>query len=65
MSDSKPERLKPRPRRAAPLQPDRPGSGAGLEKTLEKSPEELEQAAADKRREQAETAHENTRNGFG
>ena len=65
MIDPKPERLKPHPRRAAPLQPDLPGSGAGLEQTPEESPAELEQAAADKRREQAETAHENTRNGFG
>ena len=64
MSDPKPERSKPRPRRAAPLQPDRPGSGAGFEPRPEDFPEELEQAAADKRREQAETANENTRNGF-
>ena len=64
MSDPQPDRLKSRPPRAAPLQPDKPGSGADAQQTPEESAKKLEEAAAAKQREQMETAHENTRNGY-
>ncbi len=64
MSDPQPVRLKPRPRRAAPLQPDKPGSGDGPQQTPGQSEEELAQAAVAKQIEQARTALENTRNGY-
>ena len=65
MSDPQPDRLKPRPPRAAPLQPDKPGSGADALQTPEKSADQLAEAAAAKQREQTQTALENTRNGYG
>ena len=64
MSDPQPDRLKPRPRRAEPLQPDKPGSGDAAPQTPQESADELEQAAAAKQREQTNTALENTRNGY-
>lgn len=63
MSDPQPDRLKPRPRRAPPLQPDKLG-GVGAEPEAEVSAEALQQAAAMRKREQAATALENLRDGY-
>jgi len=62
MSDPQPERLKPRPPRANPVQPDRP---AGADEQAE-SPTQGEPAgAAERRKEQANAALENVREGYG
>jgi len=71
MSDPQPARLKPRPRRAEPLQPDVPGSGDSAAPTPAESAdpakvaEAQEEAETAKLLEQARTAHENTRDGYG
>ena len=65
MSDPQPDRLKPRPPRAAPLQPDQPGSGDGALQTPDETADEIAEAAAAKQAEQTKTALENTRNGYG
>ena len=64
MSDPIPVRYKQRPRRAAPLQPDKPGDAGGQTQPTQKSAEELARAAAEKQREQSNTALENTRDGY-
>lgn len=57
-------RAKPRPRRAAPLQPDRPGRGDGpLEE--KKDPAKAEAASAKKLRKQSRDALDNVRDGYG
>ena len=66
MSDPQPARLKPRPKRAEPLQPDKPASGTGTVSTTDPAAQKLAEAAADKKQlEQVKTAHENTRDGYG
>lgn len=65
MSDPQPVRLKRRPPRAAPIQPDKPGTGDGPQGAPEGPAEDVAQAAVDKQREQTETALENTRDGYG
>ena len=62
MSDPQPDKLKPKPRRAEPLQPDLPGRGTSTESA---SDEQLDQAATEKQHERNETAIENTRKGYG
>lgn len=64
MSDPVPDRLRPRPTRAAPLQPDKPG-GSGKPPEADPSASQSDEAAAAKQREQAQTALENTRDGYG
>lgn len=64
MSDLQPDRPKLRPRRAEPWQPDLPGRGTDAQKSREQAAEASEQAAVEKRQEQAKTALENTRNGY-
>lgn len=64
MSDPQPDRLKTRPRRAAPLQPDKLGRGNGTLPAADEAAAELERAAAAKQREQTDAAHENTRKGY-
>ena len=60
MSDPQPDKLKKKPTRAKPLQPDLPGRGSSTEQVTDSADE----AAADEQREQTETAHENTREGY-
>lgn len=60
MSDPQPDKLKKKPARAEPLQPDLPGRGNSTDPAADNADE----AAADKQREQSETAHENTREGY-
>lgn len=64
MSNPQPDRLKPAPRRAEPLQPDNPGQGDATLAPPEKSAEQVAEKAAKKVKEQNETAHENVRKGY-
>lgn len=64
MSNPQPTTLKPRPPRAAPLQPDRPSGTGDAPTPPEASPEALDEAAVARLREQAETALQNTRDGY-
>lgn len=64
MSDPQPDRLKPRPPRAAPLQPDQPFRDDSAEPAPQDAELERERAAEARRREQAQTALDNTRNGY-
>jgi hypothetical protein len=60
MTDPKPATLRPRPRRAQPLQPDLPGRGQKVED--DDSP--ADEPAADQQKEQSETALDNVRDGY-
>ena len=60
MSNPQPDKLKKKPTRAKPMQPDLLGSGNSTVPATDPADE----AAADKQREQTETAHENTREGY-
>jgi hypothetical protein len=67
MSNPQPDRLKKRPRRAAPLQPDNPGSGAETidapDTTTPASPS-TEQKSAEQLKRQSETARQNVSEGY-
>lgn len=64
MSNPQPARLKPRPKRAEPLQPDKPGSGSDVVPTDDAAAKKLADVAAAKQLEQLKTARENTRDGY-
>lgn len=54
--------VKPRPQRAEPLQPDRPGVGGGR---LKDKPKPSPEVAEKKSREQSRTALQNVSEGYG
>ena len=61
MSDPQPDAIKPRPPRAEPLQPDRPGSGDGSLPAGNGKPAD---ADLERARTQSETAEKNVREGY-
>jgi len=67
MSDPQPARLKKVPRRAEPLQPDRPGRGRAAASTEDdriNSANRTATRSARKLREQGEAAHKNVSQGY-
>lgn len=62
--DSAPQ-VKPRPKRAEPLQPDRPGRGNKRVETDANNSSADATAAAKSQREQSEDALSNVRDGYG
>lgn len=68
MSDPQPRRLKPKPRRTEPLQPDKPMSGTRQLPASDDESAALAQsagsAAAKKQKAQSETALENVKSGY-
>jgi len=65
MSDPQPIPGRRKPARAEPLQPDRPARGGETEGAGVESKDGSEPAAADRRKEQSETALSNVRKGYG
>lgn len=66
MSDPQPDRLKPRPRRADPLQPDRPGSGQDQTEAPDPAAADAAESAdsAQRQKKQSEDALDNVSKGY-
>ena len=65
MSDPQPDRLKPRPRRAQPLQPDMPGRASDSAPSPQPDSDlDIERESLRKLKEQSDTARENNSQGF-
>lgn len=65
MSDPQPDRLKPRPKRAEPLQPDRPGRGTRSEPAGGQPPDaDAQRDSVREQKERSDTARDNNSQGF-
>lgn len=64
MTNPQPDRLKPPPRRAEPLQPDKPGSGSEQVEQTSEDAEQLSRESARKQKQQSDIALDNAKNGY-